>query len=74
MPCGPINNVEDVVQDPHIRARNMIVSVEGTEGFRVAGNPIKFPGLLDPNSRGAVPDLDSGRDQILKELGLQESG
>ena len=74
VPCGPINNVEDVVQDPHIRARNMIVSVEGTEGFRVAGNPIKFPGLPDPNSRGAVPDLDSGRDQILKELGLQESG
>ena len=70
VPCGPINNVADVIQDPHVLARNMIVGVEGTEGFRVAGNPIKFPGLHDPDSRGAVPDLDSGREQILQELGF----
>lgn len=71
VPCGPINNVAEVVRDPHVLARNMIVEVEETDGFRVAGNPIKFSGLSDPGQRGAVPDLDSGRGDILRELGLE---
>lgn len=71
VPCGPINNVAEVVRDPHVLARNMIVEVEDTDGFRVAGNPIKFSGLSDPRQRGAVPDLDSGRGDILRELGLE---
>ena len=71
VPCGPINNVAEVVRDPHVLARNMIVEVEDTAGFRVAGNPIKFSGLSDPRQRGPVPDLDSGRGDILRELGLE---
>tara|TARA_Y100001960_G_C14682565_1_gene832026 strand:- start:125 stop:1204 length:1080 start_codon:yes stop_codon:yes gene_type:complete len=69
VPCGPINNIQEVIEDPQVLARNMIVDVIGTDGFRVAGNPIKFSGVSDPTERGAVPALDSGRAKILKELG-----
>lgn len=68
VPCGPINNVQEVVKDPHVLARNMIVDVTGVDGFKVAGNPIKFSGISDPTERGTVPALDSGRAKILKEL------
>ncbi len=71
VPCGPINDVAQVVADPHVRARNMIVEVDGADGFRVAGNPIKFSGVPDPRRRGPVPELDSGRDGLLRELGLE---
>lgn len=70
VPCGPINNVESVVHDIQIQARNMIVEVQGTDGFKVAGNPIKFSELPDPPSRRTVPDLDSTRTRLLQELGL----
>ena len=71
VPCGPINDVADVVRDPHVLARNMIVEVEDADGFRVAGNPIKFSDTPDPRRRGPAPDLDSGRKGILRELGLE---
>jgi len=70
VPCGPINNVQEVIEDPHVLARNMIVDVTGVDGFRVAGNPIKFSGISDPLKRGTVPALDAGRAAILKELGI----
>lgn len=71
VPCGPINDVADVMRDPHVLARNMIVEVEDADGFRVAGNPIKFSDTPDPRRRGPVPDLDSAREEILRELGIE---
>ncbi len=71
VPCGPINDVAAVMRDPHVLARNMIVEVEGADGFRVAGNPIKFSDTPDPRRRGPVPDLDSAREEILRELGIE---
>ena len=71
VPCGPINDVAAVVRDPHVLARNMIVEVEDADGFRVAGNPIKLSDTPDPRRRGPAPDLDSGREGILRELGLE---
>ena len=61
------------MRDPHVLARNMIVEVEDADGFRVAGNPIKFSDTPDPRRRGPVPDLDSAREQILRELGIETS-
>ncbi len=72
VPCGPINDVAQVMNDPQILSRNMVVSLEDPEAghFRMAGNPIKLSNHPDPETRGAVPDLDQSRDAILKELGL----
>ncbi|MDI6754345.1 MAG: CaiB/BaiF CoA-transferase family protein [Thermodesulfobacteriota bacterium] len=42
--CGPMNNIAQVVQDPHIREREMIVEVEHHRAgkLKVAGTPMKF--------------------------------
>lgn len=59
VPCGPINNVAAVADDPGVRARNMIVSVELPDGTTVemAGNPVKLSAHDDPAVRAAAPGL-----------------
>jgi len=72
VPCGPINNVAQVLADPHVRARNMVVTSDDPVAGKVtmAGNPIKMSAFADPTTRGRAPDLDADRTRILKELGL----
>lgn len=72
VPCGPINNVAQMMADPQIAARNMIVTAEDPElgPIRMQGNPIKLSGYDDPATRPHAPDLDADREAILKELGL----
>ncbi len=72
IPSGPIQNVEQVLRDPQILARNMVVDVldrNGRPAFKAAGNPIKMTGLGDPSVRSAAPDLDGDRGEILRWLG-----
>jgi CoA:oxalate CoA-transferase len=71
VPHGPINNVQQALNDPHVRARNMVVSVDDpvTGTLEIAGNPIKLSAFEDPPTRGAVPDLDGQRAAILAWLG-----
>lgn len=76
IPTGPIQSVDQVMQDPQILARNMVVDVAGTPGqmpFKAAGNPIKMSGLPDPTTRPAAPALDASRAQILHWLEGVES-
>jgi len=70
LPCGPINDLADVVADPQVAARNMIVEVEDpTAGtVKVFGCPIKISGVPDPPRRPTAPDLDADRARILREL------
>ncbi len=73
IPCGPINNIEQVVNDPHIRHRNMIISVadhgaDAKRNVQMPGNPIKFSGYDDPKTRRRAPRLDEHRQQILEFL------
>ena len=70
VPCGPINDVAQVLGDPQVLARNMVVQIEDAENgtFSVAGNPIKLSGFPDPAYRGPVPDLDGHRSALLSEL------
>ncbi|MGH6719701.1 MAG: CoA transferase, partial [Alphaproteobacteria bacterium] len=71
IPCGPINDVAQVVADPQVQARSMVVEIEdGAATLRVAGNPIKIDGVPDPVRRPGAPALDQHRAAILAELGL----
>jgi len=73
VPCAPINNVADVVGDPQVEARNMIIRTDplaGATAFKMAGNPIKLSRFADPAIRAAAPGLDADRAALLKELGL----
>jgi CoA:oxalate CoA-transferase len=72
IPCGPLNNVEQVLNEPQVAARNMVVEAPNGSGktLKMAGNPIKTSAYDDPPTRGVTPELDGDRVQILKELGL----
>jgi CoA:oxalate CoA-transferase len=61
LPCGPNNDVAQVLAHPQVRARNMVVTVddERLPGLEMAGNPIKSSRHPDPPQRGRVPDLGS---------------
>ncbi|MCG7626459.1 CoA transferase [Epibacterium sp. MM17-32] len=71
IPTGPIQNVAEVLQDPQIRARNMVVDVldpAGRPAYVAAGNPIKMSALADPDTRAPAPSLDGDRAEILAWL------
>jgi len=59
LPCGPINDVADVLAHPQVRARNMVVHSEDERvtALEMPGNPIKNSRHADPPTRGPVPDL-----------------
>ena len=72
VPCGPLNNVAQVMADPQVLARNMIIETLDPDlgPIRMQGNPIKLSAHDDPKTREHAPDLDEHRAAILKELGL----
>ena len=71
IPCGPLNDISDVLEDPQVLARNMIVHVDDPAAgqVRMAGNPVKIAGCEDPATRSPAPDLDADRARILAEFG-----
>lgn len=74
VPNGPINNVAQALNDPQIRARNMVVEMHDPDGpnLTMAGNPIKMSGIADPDRRPPAPKLDADRARILAELGIED--
>lgn len=69
VPCTPVNQIEDVVNDPHIDARNMIEEVEHPDGERLKlpGIPVRFS-ELDADIRLAPPKLGEHTDEVLAEV------
>lgn len=72
IPSGPINNVQQVMSDPQIAARNMVVTaVDPVAGeMKMAGNPIKLSHQDDPSVRRRAPHLDEHRQALLQEFDL----
>lgn len=70
VPSGPINAVDQVLSDPQILSRNMVVeSYDPDIGtLKMAGNPIKFDAFTDRTVRTPAPKLDADRDALLSEL------
>lgn len=50
VPCSPINNMAEVMANPSIRARNMIIPLRLPDGtiLETAGNPVKLSAHPDP--------------------------
>ena len=67
VPCAPINRVDDVLADPQVAARNMVIRAQDpTAGeVRMAGNPIKLSAYPDPEVRPPAPELDEHRKSIV---------
>ena len=63
VPCSPINRVDDVLADPQVAARNMVIrAMDPVAGeVKMAGNPIKLSAYPDPSERPPAPELDQHR-------------
>jgi crotonobetainyl-CoA:carnitine CoA-transferase CaiB-like acyl-CoA transferase len=78
LPFAPVNDIDDIIADPHFAAREMLVEVEQpgcNEPVLIAGVPIKMtetPGRV----RRRAPILGEDTDQILASIGMspQEIG
>lgn len=71
--AGPCLSAAQVIDDPHVAARNMLIEVEppsGGEPYVLPGNPVKMSALAEgPETR--VPWLGEHTDEVLAgELGL----
>ena len=71
--AGPSNHASDVIADPHVAARHMLVEVPRTDGepdVLVPGNPVKLSAVAEgPETR--VPWVGEHTDAVLEaELGL----
>ena len=72
VPCCKIENVKNLIKNPQIQNRNMILDyVDDDFGkINVVGNPIKIEGVKESKVASKAPDLDQNRLQILKEFGI----
>jgi CoA:oxalate CoA-transferase len=70
IPSAPINDVERVMKDPQILAREMIVDLDDPHlsGIKVAGNPMKMSHVPETGTRGAVPTVGQHTETVLSEL------
>lgn len=73
VPCGPVNNVQEVFEDPHVKAQGIAVTVpHATLGeTTVTAPPWSFGGQRPPVRR-APPTLGQHTAEVLAELGLTE--
>jgi crotonobetainyl-CoA:carnitine CoA-transferase CaiB-like acyl-CoA transferase len=72
VPIGPVNNVEEVLADPHVRARGLVSSFDYPQvgEFKALGLPYKFLGWDNP-AVGRPPTLGEHTESILSnDLGL----
>jgi len=70
VPCSPINSVDDVINDPQVKSRNMIVEVEDHKAgtIKIAGNPIKMTNIEDKTTRPNAPEIGEHNFEIYSKL------
>ena len=73
VPCGAVLDTGEVLTDPHLRQRDMIVEVKHpVRGpYLTVGNPIKLS--ASPTDIGPAPLLGEHRDEVLKALGYDDA-
>lgn len=67
--CGPINTLEQVFADPHVKARNMVLEMRHGSGetVKVIANPVKLS-ATPPTYRSAPPVLGEHTAEVLGGL------
>jgi formyl-CoA transferase len=73
VPAGKVYTAQDIAEDPHYRARDMILTQQTREGYEV-----EVPGIVPKlmGTPGAVrspaPRLGEDTDAVLREIGLTD--
>ncbi|OZI59231.1 CaiB/BaiF CoA transferase family protein [Bordetella genomosp. 4] len=69
IPCGPVNNFQQALNDAQVRARDMVVEVplKSGEMLSMPGNPIKLS-AANELQYGSPPDLGEHTDAVLGTL------
>jgi crotonobetainyl-CoA:carnitine CoA-transferase CaiB-like acyl-CoA transferase len=72
IPCAPINSVGDAVENPQIKARDMVTEMDSPYGkIKMLGTPFKMS--LTPGSlRLAPPQLGGNTEEILQSIGYSK--
>ena len=70
VPVGPVNDVAEILADPHVRARKLVSSFDYPEvgEFKALAIPYKFLGWDNPEV-GRPPTLGEHTEAVLAELG-----
>jgi crotonobetainyl-CoA:carnitine CoA-transferase CaiB-like acyl-CoA transferase len=76
IPAGPVHRQADVVSDPHVAARKMVVSMARSDGIEQPilspGNPVKLSGMPEA-AEARVPWCGEHTVDVLRaELGLRD--
>lgn len=73
VPSTPLNTVEDIVNDPHIEAAEMITEMDHPDlgTFQAPANPVNFENL-ETETTQAPPMLGEHTDEVLAELGYSD--
>lgn len=68
VPIGPVNDVAEILADPHVRARQLVGGFDypGVGEFKALALPFKFLGWDDPQV-GRPPALGEQTESILRE-------
>ena len=69
IPCAPVNNLNQALNDVQVQARNMVIEVEHPEGgtVKMPGNPIKMSETYE-DTYSPPPLLGQHTDEVLKAL------
>ncbi|MBN3264171.1 CoA transferase [Pectobacterium brasiliense] len=73
IPINAVKTVAEVVHDPHIRSRNMIVRVPmGSQQIEMFGSPIKLSSITEAKYR-AAPMQGEHSEMLLATIGLEQN-
>jgi crotonobetainyl-CoA:carnitine CoA-transferase CaiB-like acyl-CoA transferase len=69
-PCGPINTIDRVFDDPQVDARDLVRELESSRygAVRTVASPMRFDGRAAV-SQLAPPELGSSTAEVLREHG-----
>lgn len=72
IPCGSVQTVQEVLNDPHLEERQSIVEIDHPEAgkIKVPGSPIKFPNRPDPTIEPSPTKGEHNHDILQSRLGL----